>query len=304
MEILVLDGKSYVKASKAAKDLGYATDYVGQLCRSGQVDAHLIGRTWYVNQDELSTHRTEKKRMSRTKAREYAKKSIEEHRIKITNGTNVYKNIGIQYEHDEQPLLPETKKLSIKSEPVKREYAYEERVEGDEREVLNKGEHVVMSGDIKVIDVTDGIIDRDTTVLKPRMIHTRPAEVIDMHKEDHEEPVEETEYSEELLESDVQQEDTPKKMSFIERLENTDSLESAENETTPTLPQNIDTTMVVRPTMFSCVTISVLILLLGVCSIMVTQDISYTHLGGTTAIEETSYSLTLQNLIDIVSLKI
>ena len=46
MEVLVLDGKNYVKASKAAKELGYATDYVGQLCRSGQVDAHLIGRTW------------------------------------------------------------------------------------------------------------------------------------------------------------------------------------------------------------------------------------------------------------------
>ena len=57
MEILVLDGKTYVKASKAAKDLGYATDYVGQLCRNDQIDAHLIGRTWYVTKAIQSAKR-------------------------------------------------------------------------------------------------------------------------------------------------------------------------------------------------------------------------------------------------------
>ena len=163
MEELVLDGKNYVKASKAARDLGYATDYVGQLCRSGQVDAHLIGRTWYVHMEQLSTHRVEKKRMSRIKAREYAKKSIEEHRLKINKSQNNYKNIDIRYEHDTEELIPETRRVSIVSEKVSQSAPNEDREPNIVTE--NKGEKVIMSGDISVVDVTDEPSDPDTTML-------------------------------------------------------------------------------------------------------------------------------------------
>lgn len=110
MDELVLEGKVFIKAARAAKNLGYATDYVGQLCRSGKIDAHLIGRTWYVNEEQLGTHRVEKKRMSRVKARAYAKKSIEENRSGKQKTQNTYKNIDIRYESDAENLLPEIKK--------------------------------------------------------------------------------------------------------------------------------------------------------------------------------------------------
>lgn len=168
METLVLDGKTYVKASKAARDLGYATDYVGQLCRSGKVSAHLIGRTWYVDAKELSSHRIEKKRISRVKAREQAHKSIDEHRVKIASTTNTYKNIGIQYEQDAEDLIPQTKKLRVQSES---KFQFLDDDSFDEGPVVeNKGEKVLMSGDIDVIDVTDGVIDSETTVLTPTTI--------------------------------------------------------------------------------------------------------------------------------------
>lgn len=173
MEVLVLDGKSYVKASKAARDLGYASDYVGQLCRSGQVDAHLIGRTWYVNPDQLGTHRFEKKRMSRVKAREQAKKAIEERRLKIVEEPNNYKNLDIRYEPDDRELIPETKKLEVQSVTVRRKGHRSSEPEYDSETVIeNKGNKVRMSGDLTVVDVTDGPIETDTTILTPGRIRS------------------------------------------------------------------------------------------------------------------------------------
>ena len=180
MEVLVLDGKNYVKASKAAKDLGYATDYVGQLCRSGQVDAHLIGRTWYVNQEQLGSHRVEKKRISRVKAREQAKKAIEEHRLKVTETTNTYKNIDIQYQDDDRELIPTTKisepkKLEIRSESAQAKAIAEAEFEEKGGNIIdNEGDKVLMSGDLTVVDVTDGPSDDDTITLTPRMMRRKP----------------------------------------------------------------------------------------------------------------------------------
>ncbi len=57
MDILTIDDKNFVKASKIAKDLGYTSDYVGQLCRGNKVEAKLVGRTWYVEQDSINTHK-------------------------------------------------------------------------------------------------------------------------------------------------------------------------------------------------------------------------------------------------------
>ncbi len=170
MEVLVLDGKDYVKASKAARDLGYATDYVGQLCRSGQIDAHLIGRTWYVNKDELSNHKVEKKRISRVKAREYAKRSIEEHKKNIQEKEKTNKDIEIQYESDNEELIPEVRKLTIASDVKKSKRAdYGNLEKSDELRVEHKGEKVLMEGSVKVVDVTDGIVDEHTTLLTPRI---------------------------------------------------------------------------------------------------------------------------------------
>lgn len=180
MEVLVLDGKSYVKASKAARDLGYATDYVGQLCRTGQVDAHLIGRTWYVDQEQLGTHRVEKKRMSRTKAREQAKKLIIAQRGTSISmkGEKASRNIAISYEGDESPLIPETRKLTVATEHA--QYPVDD---GEEQETIieNKGEKIRMSGGLKVVDVTDEPIDDNVTVLRPKLMRSRSVDVSDSH---------------------------------------------------------------------------------------------------------------------------
>lgn len=163
MEVLVLDGKNYVKASKAAKDLGYATDYVGQLCRSGQIDAHLIGRTWYVHQEMLQNHKTEKKRISRLKAREYAHKTKEEYTKKREEIAQ--RKVAISYEHDSSDLIPKTRTISVASDSPRHDDS-----NGSEagHEVENQGKKIKMKGSIEVYDADTGGPNDGTTILTPR----------------------------------------------------------------------------------------------------------------------------------------
>ena len=178
MEVLTLGGKEYVKASKAAKDLGYASDYVGQLCRSGAVDAHLVGRTWYVNPETLGAHRIEKKRTSRMKAREHAHRSIEAAKhLAITQNTKSAHNIDIRYEHDTKELIPRTGPLAAPE--VKRVHiatsenlAPAEKTEEESDvgyEILNANKKIVMSGKIPVYDVDEETVLTDVTILTPRL---------------------------------------------------------------------------------------------------------------------------------------
>jgi hypothetical protein len=223
MEVLVLDGKNYVKASKAARELGYATDYVGQLCRGGHVDAHLIGRTWYVNQEELSTHRVEKKRMSRVKAREQAKKAIEEHKTKTQNTQNTqntYRNLDIQYESDTEDLIPKVRKVPVASLPVVhggRSMEVDE-LETDDLTYENKGEKIQMSGTLDVVDVTDGLVDEDTVFLTPRIRHSTATELA------------------------AEYEEKPRKQSFIDRIQE-GTIENTEEIAID--PENTDTSKLV-----------------------------------------------------------
>ncbi len=58
MDTVTIDGVEYVKASVLAKKLRYTSDYIGQLCRAKKVDAHLVGRTWYVYPPSLEGHKS------------------------------------------------------------------------------------------------------------------------------------------------------------------------------------------------------------------------------------------------------
>ena len=53
MDVITHNGVSYKKATAVAKEFGYTTDYIGQLCRAKKIDARLVGRAWYVNVADL-----------------------------------------------------------------------------------------------------------------------------------------------------------------------------------------------------------------------------------------------------------
>jgi len=56
MDELQISGKRYVSSRRAAKDHGYAPDYIGQLIRGGKVRGQKVGRAWYVEAESLDTY--------------------------------------------------------------------------------------------------------------------------------------------------------------------------------------------------------------------------------------------------------
>ena len=56
-ENLILQDKNYISAKRAAEIFGYASDYIGQLCRSGKVECKMVGRSWFVTKESLVKHR-------------------------------------------------------------------------------------------------------------------------------------------------------------------------------------------------------------------------------------------------------
>lgn len=54
---LAIAGKNYVSSKKAANSTGYAQDYIGQLARSGQIDAQRVGGLWYVLPESLEAYK-------------------------------------------------------------------------------------------------------------------------------------------------------------------------------------------------------------------------------------------------------
>lgn len=56
-EEILLGGKTYVSSKRAARECGYAQDYVGQLARTGVIDAQRVGGLWYVAMDSLQEYK-------------------------------------------------------------------------------------------------------------------------------------------------------------------------------------------------------------------------------------------------------
>lgn len=58
-EETILDGVSYISSKRASELTDYSQDYIGQLARSGQIEARRIGGLWFVNLDSLKSHKSE-----------------------------------------------------------------------------------------------------------------------------------------------------------------------------------------------------------------------------------------------------
>ena len=128
MEIVVLDGTEYMKASVAAKQFKYTSDYIGQLCRAKKIDAKLVGRTWFVNPKSLLDHKSNKYASLRSKEEKEEEDKSNDVPIKIKAVTPVLKSktaksleahsnteagtrsLRVNYEADEESLIPNINK--------------------------------------------------------------------------------------------------------------------------------------------------------------------------------------------------
>lgn len=53
-----LGGTIYISSKRAAELMGYTQDYVGQLCRSGAIEAKRVSGLWYVLEDSIRNHKS------------------------------------------------------------------------------------------------------------------------------------------------------------------------------------------------------------------------------------------------------
>ncbi len=104
MEVLVVEGEKYVKASSIARDLGYTSDYVGQLCRSGKVEAQLVGRSWYVKEDSIKNHKATRYRSTKKSTQKAIKNSV----ALDSNIPRSFEAKLASYEEDGTELIPLT----------------------------------------------------------------------------------------------------------------------------------------------------------------------------------------------------
>jgi len=315
MEVLVLDGRKYTKVSKAAKDLGYTSDYVGQLCRSGKVSAHLIGRSWYVDQEELSTHRTDKKRASRVKAREQVKRTIKEHRVKSSASRKGYTDIAISYENDDRDLLPETRKITVASEEVKQ--PKQKRTKKPKKDIQkniieNEGKKILMHGSVSVVDVTYGVPDPHTTVLTPTIISSEEAEKnveAEVKKKSSKKPNKEEIVKVAVTKEVIDDENTTEKKDFLEKLEDADAIPLGNDTNIPgeesIADQEINVVAhdeEVKSSIVPYIVIVVLTIIVVIFSLTLTLDLVYTANSPVPVSE--SIKAMIEETIELISSKL
>lgn len=108
MERISTNGESYVKASTIARELGYTADYVGQLARSGAIDAQMVGRSWFVNEEALREHKRNRYRSSATKSKQAIEQAVHKTASAQRSGASTSKTFS--YEPDTSDLVPVTRK--------------------------------------------------------------------------------------------------------------------------------------------------------------------------------------------------
>ena len=82
---LILQDNNYISAKRVQELFGYTSDYVGQLCRSGKIEAKMIGRSWFVTEKSIINHKLSVNEFLKDKSRE---------RRKL--GKKIYKSVAVE----------------------------------------------------------------------------------------------------------------------------------------------------------------------------------------------------------------
>jgi len=132
MDTVTVNGKTYIKASRAADTAGYTADYVGQLCRGGKIDAVLLGKTWYVLDGVLLAHKQTKTRANTEATRRDVKRQREMLAARAQEAAPLAErrilDSAIRYIHDDAALMPPMQRVAApvaEAEPLAQEHVAE-----------------------------------------------------------------------------------------------------------------------------------------------------------------------------------
>lgn len=112
MDEVIIKGTKYISSKRAAKESGYAKDYIGQLVRMGKLPAIKVGRSWFVEERGVLTQQ------SSTRLSDGSEKGVG-HTITLHQPRQISQNqlavaavnfpatwSQIKYLVDEKPLFP------------------------------------------------------------------------------------------------------------------------------------------------------------------------------------------------------
>lgn len=108
---LNFDGKKFISAKIAAKNFGYTSDYVGQLCRAKKINSRLVGRSWYVSEKDLIEHKNNHHLNSKI-----PKYIILSKKDKIIQSKPTLQEKNIKRISDER--IPKVKKIELKNAQI------------------------------------------------------------------------------------------------------------------------------------------------------------------------------------------
>jgi hypothetical protein len=186
MEVLSVGGKDYVKASVIARELGYTTDYVGQLCRSRKVNAKLVGRSWYVDRDSIHVHKSSRYRSTQAKSRELLREEIEVthspdkgfavpvHRVNA--GAPIKKPAYVAYSEDTAELIPAVNKTAAQNLEVELADAERVSIRSEKSKYVfetPKLPEIIFKGKVKVAEFDENSPNAESTngeVFHPKWI--------------------------------------------------------------------------------------------------------------------------------------
>lgn len=168
-ETLTLDGKTFISSKRAARITGYTPDYIGQLCRAQKINAKLVGRSWYVEENSIKSHQVE--------SRSVVTKPTESLAGEIKN-TNENKQGSTEREHTDDTNEP----VYRPQYPYGALEQYENKQAPVEEYTSTPGNE--FSGDdvdtIEIVQEEKGEQIDDTQEEEPVAI-SRPAEIINPH---------------------------------------------------------------------------------------------------------------------------
>jgi hypothetical protein len=97
----------YISASRASVKTGYASDYIGQLCRLEKIPGKLIGRTWYVDLAALIEYKKLRAEAKRKDGKSSDVIKLMQHEARgVTPLTTLIKKTPFAYSADERSLFP------------------------------------------------------------------------------------------------------------------------------------------------------------------------------------------------------
>jgi hypothetical protein len=153
---LILEGIQYISSKRAADLTDYTKDYVGQLCRAKKVDAHLIGRNWYVSEEGILAHKRGEGKHSK-KEKDTDENFVDEEPIEL--------EMTSESESTDAPATDEIK-TDIAVDESELEEETDIKKENELEESVNEGEYVVPVRRVGTADSVSEVSERQKALVE------------------------------------------------------------------------------------------------------------------------------------------